>query len=609
MYTDNMIHKILHITITLLLTGSLFAQSQDNIQLAAEYLQQGELEKAKLIYDELAQDPYNTQLIASNYLTLLESLEKSTEAENFLKKAIKSFPNNMQYRANLAGLYHQTGNESKFRSYVETLYKNAKSNPFQLGIIAQYLVTEELYPQAINFFNQSRSLRGDLSVHALELASVYRIMGNNGLMIEEYLNYASDSPNKLSYVKNLLQNFISNEEDLEEMESTLIRKMQEHPEDMKFPELMIWVELQRKNFYGAFVQARAIDKRNERPGNRSLQIGRIALDNKDYEDAEEIFAYVAKQYPHGRNYSTAKKLWMEAREMKIKNSFPIKEEEIRALTGQYELLYQELFPSPTAFEALRNKALLHAFYLGEIDKASDLLNQLVSNPRAGQRLISKSKLDLGDIYLLKGEPWESTLLYSQVEKANKSSALAYDAKLRNARLNYFTGNFALAKGHLDILKKNTTREISNDAISLGMLITDNTALDTTDVVMQEFAQIELLIFQNKKNEAKKALEEILTKYAHHSITDETYWLLAKLELEYGSYEASVNYLDLILASYKFDILADDAAFKKAEIFDFQLKDIEMAKELYQQFLVDFPGSMYVAEARKRFRKLRGDFLN
>ena len=606
-----MVQKVIYLLslINLVIIFPTNAQDQDGIQLAAEYFQQGDLEKAKVLYDELAASPYNTQLISSNYLALLAALDETKEAETFLREAIKKFPSNMQYKANLAALYNKSDNEQKFESYIQNLKKEAGSNPFQYSILAQYLVNEELYLEAIDFFQKSRELRGDISIHALELASIYRIIDEKSLMIEEYLNYASDSPNRLSYVKNLLQNFIQEEEDLNELEMTLIRKMQEDPDDIKFPELLIWVELQRKNFFGAFVQARAIDKRSEQAGDRTMQIGKIALDNRAYGDAEEIFAYVAKQYPYGRNYSNAKKYWMEAREQKIKNSYPVDPEEIRALTKQYELLYQELYPSRTAFEALRSKALLHAFYLDEIEKASQLLNQLVSNPNAGQLLISKSKLDLGDIYLLKGEPWESTLLYSQVEKSNKSSSLAYEAKLRNARLNYFTGNFALAKGHLDILKKNTTRDISNDAIALGMLITDNTALDTTDQVMQEFADIELLIFQNKKDSAKNGLIRMLTAYEHHSITDEIYWLLSKLELEFGNPEESITYLDNILASYSYDILADDAAFKKAEIYDYHLKDVTKSKELYQQFLVEYPGSMYAAEARKRFRKLRGDILN
>ncbi|GAB4238821.1 MAG: hypothetical protein Tsb0034_14650 [Ekhidna sp.] len=588
---------------------SAVAQDHEDVQLANEYFQQGELEKSRVLYEELAKNPYNLQLISANYLSLLTSTNDFKAAEKFLKNAIAIYPNNMQYHANLAGVYFSSGDMDKLDRFIADLKKESSNNPFQLSILAQYLVNEQLYYQALEFFEESRKLRDNPTLHALEMAAIYRMVNDKPAMIEEYLNYASDSPNRLSYIKNLLQNFIQEDKDLDDLEATLIKKMQEHPDDTKFPELMIWVELQRKNFYGAFIQARAIDKRNNRPGDRVMQIGRITLDNKAYDEAEEIFEYVAKQYPDSRNYSYAKKFWIEAKEKKIKNTYPIDPEEIRTLTKEYFMLYQELFPSATAFEALRSKALLHAFYLDEIDLAIGLLNQLVANPRAGRTLIDQSKLDLGDIYLLKGEPWESTLLYSQVEKSNKSHPLGYDAKLRNARLNYFTGNFALAKGHLDILKKNTTREISNDAIALGMLITDNTALDTTDQVMQEFADIELLIFQNKKDEAKSRLTNMLADYMHHSITDEVYWLLSKLELEAGNEQMALDYLDQILTAYAYDILADDAAFKKAEIYDFQLKDVEQAKQLYQDFLVNHPGSMYAAEARKRFRQLRGDFIN
>lgn len=602
-----MLHRILILLILPL--NIIMAQSHEDIELANEYYQQGDLEKAKILYQELAQNPYNVQLIATNYLTLLKSTAEFSEAEKFLTNAIRRFPSNIQFQSNLAGVYAESGDLGKLDKYITDLRKESRSNPFQLSILAQYLANEQLYEQALLFFQDSREVRNNPTVHALEMASIYRMINDKSSMIEEYLNYASDSPNRLSYIKNLLQSFIQEEEELDELENTLIRKMQENPEDTKFAELLLWVELQRKNFYGAFIQARAVDKRNDQPGDRSMDIGRIALENNAYEDAAEIFAYVAKQYPSSRNYQYARRLWMEAKEQKIKNTYPVSQEDIRDLANQYQLLYNELYPSQTSFDALRSKALLHAFYLDEIDVAAQYLNQLVQSSRAGMQLISQSKLDLGDIYLLKGEPWEATLLYSQVEKAYKSHELGYDAKLRNARLHYFTGNFALAKGHLDILKKNTTREISNDAISLGMLITDNTALDTTDAVMQEFANIELLIFQNKKAQANQRLSEMLDQYMHHSITDEIFWLKSKLELEAGNTQSAIDYLDKILASYSYDILADDAAFKKAEIVEQQLKDVEQAKTLYQQFLIEYPGSMYAAEARKRFRQLRGDFIN
>ncbi|MEP5611329.1 MAG: tetratricopeptide repeat protein [Cyclobacteriaceae bacterium] len=584
-------------------------QDQDNVQIANEYFQQGEFEKSRIMYDDLAENPYNIPLISSNYLSLLKSSADFKVAERFLKKAIQKYPSHLEFEAHLLGLYTELDEVDKVKSYSGELLDRYSGNPFQLSIMAQHLASEQLYDLSLRFFERSRRVRGDKAAHALEMASIHRMQNDKAKMIDEYLNYAAQSPNRMNYVKNLLQSILQEEEDLGELETTLIRKMQRNPDTDLYGELLIWVELQRKNFYGAFVQSRAIDKRNEKPGDRSMAIGRIALDNKAWDDAVDIFEYISSQYKNSRNYSLARKYWIEAKEEKIKNTFPIDKGEIRLLSSEYHNLYKELAPAHTALEALRSKALLHAFYLDEIDSASFYLTQLVSQPRASRSLVSMAKLDLGDIYLLKGVHWEATLLYSQVEKTHKSHQLGYNAKLRNARLHYFTGNFSLAKGHLDILKTNTTREISNDAISLGMLITDNTALDTTDQVMQEFASIELLIFQNKKFEAKQRLISMLEIYEHHSVSDEIYWLLSKLELEFGETQSALNYLENILTTYSYDILADDAAFKKAEIYDFQIKDVEEAKLLYQQFLTDYPGSLYAAEARKRFRQLRGDFIN
>ena len=75
--------------------------------------------------------------------------------------------------------------------------------------------------------------------------------------------------------------------------------------------------------------------------------------------------------------------------------------------------------------------------LDQKDIAIAILNKLITNPRASLYLKSKAKLDLGDIYLTRNEPWESTLLYSQVEKTQKENPIAYEAKLKNARLSYF----------------------------------------------------------------------------------------------------------------------------------------------------------------------------
>jgi tetratricopeptide (TPR) repeat protein len=267
---------------------------------------------------------------------------------------------------------------------------------------------------------------------------------------------------------------------------------------------------------------------------------------------------------------------------------------------------------------------LFANFLDKKDSAVQIISKLIANPRTSLHLKSKAKLDLGDIYLLKGETWESTLLYSQVEKIQKENPIGYDAKLRNAKLSYYKGDFRLAQEHLDILKQATTREIANDALDLSMRIKENIAFDSVGEALKQFASIELLLYQNKNTEALKAIEylkegrlQIKTKnssqpdslltISNQTILDDVYWLEANLRMKQGEFEKSIGLLDRIIQDYGDDILADDAFFLRGEIYERQLGQKDKAMEIYREFLNKYPGSVYAAEARKRYRYLRGDF--
>jgi tetratricopeptide (TPR) repeat protein len=267
---------------------------------------------------------------------------------------------------------------------------------------------------------------------------------------------------------------------------------------------------------------------------------------------------------------------------------------------------------------------LYATYLDEKDKAIALLDNLLKNPRITLSLKSKVKLDLGDIYLLKGEPWESSLLYSQVEKLLQENPVGYEAKLKNAKLSYYKGDFRLAQEHLDILKEATTREIANDAMELSMRIKENIVADTVGEALKAYAQVELLLYQHKKDEALQALKlltegsalvpdssnsgtMVRTSFSNRAILDDVYWLEANIRMERGEFTESIQLLQRILNEYPDDILVDDAYFLQGEIYERHLKDKEKAMEIYRTFLDKYPGSVYAAEARKRFRALRGDF--
>ncbi|MTI19431.1 hypothetical protein E1176_00200, partial [Fulvivirga sp. RKSG066] len=158
-------------------------------------------------------------------------------------------------------------------------------------------VNKQLTNYAVFTFQQARKATSSPFAYSLEMANIYRIMNEKDLMVEEYLNYVSQNPSNLNYVKNTLQNLLAEPEELASLESLLLDKIQQNPNSEIYGELLIWVNLQQKNFYGAFIQARAIDRRLQTEGSRSINIGLIALDNEDYNMAIKIFSYVIKQYP------------------------------------------------------------------------------------------------------------------------------------------------------------------------------------------------------------------------------------------------------------------------------------------------------------------------
>jgi tetratricopeptide (TPR) repeat protein len=152
-------------------------------------------------------------------------------------------------------------------------------------------------------------------------------------------------------------------------------------------------------------------------------------------------------------------------------------------------------------------------------------------------------------------------------------------------------------------------------MDLSMRIKENTMSDTTGAALKEYASIELLLYQSKTEEAIKRIELLKTNVVTGSsvdvkeILDDVYWLEANLRMKQGEFTESVGLLQKILIEYPDDILSDDAYFLQGEIYELHLKEKEKAMEIYREFLNKYPGSVYAAEARKRFRNLRGDFTD
>ncbi len=622
----------MRITLILLLLATLTqAQNQDDIQLANEYLLKGDKKKALEMFKELAKQEANHPYIYNNYFNLLLDISAFDEAQKFLQKLSKKDPLNIQYNLDHGLIFVRSGELSKADRYYKDLISENKSNAQRIKMMSDFFMARSLVDYGIQALSDSRQALGNPYLFCLELAMLHRIKGNQDKMVQEYLSYVTQSSANIQYVKNVMQALLTKPEELESLEKLLYEKIQAHPDVEVYSDLLIWVTMQQKNFYASFIQARAYDKRYRREGEKSMEVARVALDNEDYDNALKVYRYVIREFPNTQTYLLARLGLIRTREARVKKSFPVNKDSVQILIDDYRDFTNQYPDNVNSLEAARSEALLFANYLDQKDSAIHIISKLLLNPRTSLHLKSKAKLDLGDIYLLKGEPWESTLLYSQVEKVQKENPIGYEAKLKNAKLSYYKGDFRLAQEHLDILKQATTREIANDALDLSMRIKENIAFDSVGEALKQYASIELLLYQNKNEEALKQIEllkegrvqkspnvktggailsnqtDSTLSISNQTILDDVYWLEANIRMRQGEFEKSIGLLEKIIQDYGDDILADDAYFLRAEIYERQLSQKDKAMEIYREFLNKYPGSVYAAEARKRYRSLRGDF--
>jgi outer membrane protein assembly factor BamD (BamD/ComL family) len=143
-------------------------------------------------------------------------------------------------------------------------------------------------------------------------------------------------------------------------------------------------------------------------------------------------------------------------------------------------------------------------------------------------------------------------------------------------------------------------------LELSLLIGDNPAFDSTGEALRMFARADLCFYQNKIQQAYLTLDSLEKEFPESTLADEILYRKAKIKMKQGNYQEAIPLLEKILASYREDILADNALMMLAELNQKQLNNPEKAMQLYKELMTDFPGSLFVVEARKRFRVLRGD---
>jgi predicted Zn-dependent protease len=522
---------------------AVFAQQKDE-QLAAQYFGNNEFDKAADLYEKLLNRTGQSGYYYENLLLCYFKLNRFDDAEKMVKKQVRRNDDNAYYPVDLGFVYKKAGQAEKAKKQWDEVIGKLKPGEMYITETANAFQKRGETDLAIGTYLRGRKINGNsLSLFAIPLAQLYGEKKETRMMCEEYLNALQNNPSLIDDVEGYLQLFIENNTDYQILKTALLKKNKEFPGNEVYNEMLIWLYVQRKDFDNAFIHAKAIDKRYKEEGRRLIDLGYLASANEKFDAAASIFAYVATAYGNTKPYYlNARTGMLDAKNKKIFFTGNYTAEDLKTLETDYLNYIQEFGKTYFTASAMRELARLRVYHLNNFETGIALLNEIIELPRLDNKFKAECKLELGDIYVLKGEEWEGMLLYGQVDKDFLEDPLGQEAKFRNARLSYYLGEFEWARAQLDVLKTATTQLIANNALELSLLIQDNT-IDSIEDPLKLFARADLYYFQNQTAAALMPLDSIDLLYPRHALADDVLYKRAEICIKQRNYSKAAGYLE------------------------------------------------------------------
>lgn len=607
----------------------LFGQNNPDEKLAIQFYQNGEYEKAKELFQKIYDKKQDTYIYFFYYRTLLE-LEEYKDLERVVKKQQKAFPTLQRYKIDLGYVYEISGNsKDAYEVYDDAIKKVPNTENAYRELYNAFLAFGKRDYAEIVLMKARKQLQ-DNKLFSKELTFIYQQLNLSDKIFNEALNLIQDDDEKyLNTAQEILQNLLIDDTDNQKhltIKNGLKKAIQNDPNNGCILKLYYWISILNKEFSEGLYIAKSIDRRAKNSGDILLDFALIAKENRAYDSAIDALVTIIDRKQDLPISTSAQFELLNVKYLKLTSNSPVKQQDAQTLELEFKTIIDEYGIHSGTSDWIRKYAHLLAFYSNKPDEATAILNKAIKNAENDKKVIAVYKIDLADILLHTNQIWDATLLYSQVDKDFPNDTIGQMAKFKNAKLSFYIGEFAWAQSQLDVLRAATSKLISNDAMYLSFIISDNqedeeesdeedtlnTLFDdntTHNIALRMFAKADFLIFQNNDNEALKYLDSITIYSPLSPLTDDVLYTKAQIATRQKDFFAAEKYYKKILEFYSADILGDDALFKLAELYEYYLTNIPEAMACYQKLLKEYPGSLYIVDARKRFRFLRGDNLD
>ena len=585
---------LLHITMFFSLVC--FAQNE---QLAQYYYDKGDFEKAKISYEELLENvPQNTQYFLRT-IDCYQQLKQFDVAEKTIQERLDKYKQG-NLLVELGYNFQLQKNDAKARNFYDQALERIKKNPNEVYGISNSFEKKVLLDYALKSYQSATELDPNFNFN-YQIALLYGQLGNAEMMISTFLNEAYANPQNSIMIQNQLARFMVDEGDAnfnETLRKSLIVRAQKN-QDIFWNRYLSWYYVQQKEFEKAFIQEKAIYKRDPESLSNIVNLGQLAIEEDNQEAAKEILGFVLENTKDLELLIQANSYLMKMKIGKAKEKdFAAINTELQALLKQYEI-------SPFTLSLQLIQAHFVAFNLKKPEDGKAIVKKALEL-QLDDYDVAQAKMELADILLYEEKFNQALIYYSQIELDLKNDVIAHEASLKSAKTSYFKTDFVWALKQFKELKSANTQLIANDALEYFLLINDNTVADSTQTALKQFAKGDYLLYQNRNQEAEAQFQMILKNYKGQEIEAVTLLRLGRIYEKLGDFTLALSQYQNITDHHSDGIYVDEALFFSAEIYNKQLKLPEKAKPLYEKIIFNHQDSIYFVDARKTFRQLRGD---
>jgi tetratricopeptide (TPR) repeat protein len=588
--------KKLFLYITLFFSLAAFSQNE---QLAQYYYDKGDFDKALVSYQELLDGLPSNPFYFQRKIDCLQQLQQFEPAEKAIQERLSKYKQ-ATLLVDLGYNFQLQKNDAKAKKYYEEAIEKIKKNPNEVYGVSNSFEKKVLLEYALKSYQVASALVPTFNFN-YQMALLYGQLGDTDKMVTTFLDEALVNPQNAMLIQSQLARYMSNDGDSkfnESLRKDLIIRVQKS-QDVFWNHFLSWFYLQQKEFGKAFIQEKAIYKRNPESLSNIINLGQMAIEEDDYEEAKEILNYVLENTTDIELIVQANTYLMK---MKIEKA---PEKDFVAINTQFDVLLKQYGITPITLSLQLMQAQFVSFKL--------------KNPIEGKAIVkralelqlnvydqAKCKMELADILLSEEKFNQALLYYSQIQENLNNDVLAHEASLKSAKTSYFKTDFEWALKQFKELKSASTQLIANDALECFLLINDNTVADSTQTALKQFAKGDYLLYQNRDQEAITQFQSILKSFKGQEIEAVTLLRLGRVYEKIGDYTLALSQYQEIIANHSDGIYVDEALYFSADIYNKQLQMPDKAKPLYEKIIFNHQDSIYFVDARRKFRELRGD---